>query len=76
MKIVIANIRYFVSGGPERYMFNIKEVFENNGHTIIPFSIKHANNRPSEYEQYYFGYQFYKGYSNFVYGCTSKELLT
>ena len=26
MKIVIANIRYFVSGGPERYMFNIKEV--------------------------------------------------
>lgn len=53
MKIVIANIRYFVSGGPERYMFNIKEVLENNGHTVIPFSIKHANNRPSEYEDYF-----------------------
>lgn len=53
MKIVIANIRYFVSGGPERYLFNIKEVLEKNGHTVIPFSVKHKNNRPSEYDHYF-----------------------
>ena len=53
MKIVIANIRYFVSGGPERYLFNITEVLEKNGHTVIPFSIKHNNNRPSSFSDYF-----------------------
>lgn len=34
-------------------MFNIKEVLEKNGHTVIPFSIKNRNNVFSEYEQYF-----------------------
>jgi glycosyltransferase involved in cell wall biosynthesis len=53
MRIIIVNPRYFISGGPERYMFNIKEVFESQGHTVIPFSIKHKLNAASEYEQYF-----------------------
>lgn len=53
LKIVLVNYRYFISGGPERYMFNIKEVFESQGHVVIPFSIKHNLNVASEYEPYF-----------------------
>lgn len=53
MKIVIVNLRYFISGGPERYMFNIKEVLESNGHEVIPFSVKHNLNEQSEYKSYF-----------------------
>lgn len=53
MKIVIANYRYFISGGPERYLFNITEILEKNGHTVIPFSIKHNKNKPSIFENYF-----------------------
>ncbi|HRO69369.1 MAG TPA: glycosyltransferase family 4 protein [Chitinophagaceae bacterium] len=51
MKIIIVNYRYFISGGPERYLFNIKELLERNGHTVIPFSIKSNHNQPTEYEE-------------------------
>lgn len=44
MRIALVNYRYFVSGGPERYMFNIKEVLEQHGHEVIPFSIKSSKN--------------------------------
>ena len=31
MRILLVNYRYFVSGGPEKYMFNIKKILEENG---------------------------------------------
>lgn len=51
MKIVLVNYRYFFSGGPERYMFNIKQILENEGHQVIPYSIQHKLNVESKYEQ-------------------------
>ena len=54
MKIVLVNYRYFVSGGPERYYFNIKEILEQKGHEVIPFSIKGSRNKPAgEFEKYF-----------------------
>ena len=53
MKIVLVNYRYFISGGPERYYFNIKEVLEREGHEVIPFSIKSSRNEKSDYEDYF-----------------------
>lgn len=53
MKIVLVNYRYFISGGPERYFFNIKEMLERNGHKVIPFSVKSSRNLPSDYERYF-----------------------
>jgi len=53
MKIVLVNYRYFISGGPERYYFNIKEIFEKKGHEVIPFSVKSVRNVPNDYEQYF-----------------------
>ncbi|MCF6237179.1 MAG: glycosyltransferase family 4 protein [Gammaproteobacteria bacterium] len=53
MKILLINYRYFVSGGPERYLFNVKNLLEENGHQVISFSIKSDRNEKSEYEKYF-----------------------
>lgn len=53
VKVLIINYRYFISGGPERYLFNVKKLLEENGHEVIPFSIKSYRNEESEYENYF-----------------------
>lgn len=53
MRILIVNYRYFISGGPEKYMFNIKRILEENGHEVIPFSIKSNKNIETEYSKYF-----------------------
>lgn len=53
MRILLVNYRYFVSGGPERYMFNVKNALESAGHEIVPFSIKYTKNVSSEYDKYF-----------------------
>lgn len=53
MRILLVNYRYFISGGPEKYMFNIKKMLENNGHEVIPFSIHSNKNVETEYSKYF-----------------------
>ncbi len=53
MKILIINYRYFVSGGPERYMFNLEQLLKSKGHEVIPFSIKYLRNVKTEYDKYF-----------------------
>jgi glycosyltransferase involved in cell wall biosynthesis len=53
MRILLANYRYFVSGGPERYMFNVTDVLAERGHTVIPFSIRYTRNQPTPYAHYF-----------------------
>lgn len=53
MRILLVNYRYYVSGGPERYMFHVKKLLEEHGHTVIPFSVASARNVPNEYEKYF-----------------------
>ncbi len=53
MTIIIVNYRFFISGGPERYLFNIIDLLQGNGHTVIPFCIKHVKNEPTTYAPYF-----------------------
>lgn len=53
MKILVVNYRFFVSGGPERYLFNIMSLLERKGHTVIPFSVRNQHNQPSAYSDYF-----------------------
>ena len=53
MKIVLANYRYFVSGGPEIYMFNVKRLLEEAGHTVIPYSVRSPLNEETPYASYF-----------------------
>ena len=52
-EILLANYRYFISGGPERYLFNLEKELENRGHEVIPFSIDYLKNKPSPYSKYF-----------------------
>jgi glycosyltransferase involved in cell wall biosynthesis len=53
VRILICSNRYFVSGGPERYLFAISEVLEDKGHTVIPFAMDLARNEPTPYAKYF-----------------------
>lgn len=53
MRILLVNYRYFISGGPEKYMFNIKRMLEENGHEVIPFSVHSNKNVETEYAKYF-----------------------
>lgn len=53
MRILLVNYRYFISGGPEKYMFNIKRMLEENGHDVVPFSIHSNKNVETEYSKYF-----------------------
>jgi len=55
MKIILVNYRYFNSGGPERYMSNIKQLLESNGHKVVPFSVNHNRNINTHYKKYFLG---------------------
>ena len=53
MKIVIAHYKYYIQGGPERYMLKFMQLAEEHGHTVIPFSINYNKNLPSEYAGFF-----------------------
>jgi len=53
MKILLIHYRFFITGGPERYLFNLKSSLEKRGHTVIPFSVKTSKNIISEYENFF-----------------------
>lgn len=53
MKIIIANYRYFIAGGPEKYMFKFMEAAKNRGIEVIPFSVNNPQNEDCEYSKYF-----------------------
>ena len=53
MRILLANYRYFISGGPERYMFNLTNQLLAKGHEVIPFSIHYAKNLSTPFSKYF-----------------------
>lgn len=53
MKIIIANYRYYIAGGPEKYMFKFMDAARARGIEIIPFSVKNSKNEKCEYEKYF-----------------------
>lgn len=52
-KIIVANYRYFVSGGPEVYMFKFLDYAKNYQFKCIPFSVKYSQNESTEYSKYF-----------------------
>jgi len=53
MKFLIINYRFFVSGGPERYMFNLISLLEKYNHETIHFSIQYTKNKNSKFSTYF-----------------------
>jgi glycosyltransferase involved in cell wall biosynthesis len=53
MRILSVNYRYFVSGGPESYMFSIADMLRGRDHEIIPFSVRYSRNRETPWSEYF-----------------------
>lgn len=53
MKVLMINKFYYIKGGSETYLFGLKKALEENGHEVIPFSMKDERNYKSEYEEYF-----------------------
>ncbi len=53
MKILNINKFYYSKGGSESYYFGLKELLEENGHEVIPFSMKDNRNYETEYSKYF-----------------------
>lgn len=70
MKIIIANYRYFIAGGPEKYMFKFMDAAKKMGVEVIPFSVNNLQNIETPYSKY-----FAKPRSNeLMYADTKKSL--
>jgi len=53
MRVLIANHRYFVASGAERYLFNVASELEARGHVVMPFAMRHKDNAPTPYARYF-----------------------
>ncbi len=60
MNILIVNWSWYPSGGDWTYINTIKKIYEENGHKVIPFSVRNANNESTEYEKYFLDALDYK----------------
>lgn len=52
-KVIVANYRYHVTGGPEVYMFKFLEKCGSIGYKGLPFSVRYSANEPTEYSKYF-----------------------
>ncbi len=53
MKIVLAHYKFYIQGGPERYMFKFIQLAKEHGCEVIPFSVNYPANMDSEYSKYF-----------------------
>lgn len=53
MRIIVCNKYFFVTGGPERYLFGLMRELERQGHEMIPFSVNATRNETTLYSPYF-----------------------
>ena len=53
MKVIVANYRFFVDGGPARYLFNFMAAAQKRGIEVIPFSVGNPLNEETDYARYF-----------------------
>ena len=53
MNILVVNWTWYPSGGDWTYIENICALYKENGHQIVPFSMKNPVNIPNDYQQYF-----------------------
>lgn len=59
MKILLVNKFFYRRGGAEVVFFNTAELLRRDGHEVVEFSMKHPENAPSPYEEFFVDYVDY-----------------
>ncbi len=65
MKILAANKFFYLFGGSDRYFFELNQLYEQAGHHIIPFAMRHPQNLATPYEEYFVSEVNYWNLKNF-----------
>ncbi len=53
MNILVINWTWYPSGGDWTYVENVVNLYQQKGHTVIPFSMKDDRNFPTPYSKYF-----------------------
>ena len=53
MTILEINKYHYIKGGADIVFFNTMKLLQSHGNTVIPFTIKHPKNLPSQYEDFF-----------------------
>ncbi|MCP4536037.1 MAG: glycosyltransferase family 4 protein [Chloroflexi bacterium] len=53
MRILLVNKYNYLRSGTERYLFNLERLLQTYGHTVAIFSMRHPQNRPAIYQDYF-----------------------
>lgn len=53
MRVLMVQTFHYYRGGDSTYMFNLTGLLESRGHEVIPFAMKHPQNLPSDYSEYF-----------------------
>ncbi len=53
MNIIEANKHYYQRSGADRYIFNLTDLLEENGHNVIPFAMQHSENRSTPWSKFF-----------------------
>lgn len=56
MKILMVNSFYYMRGGAERCFFDLSDLLRSHGHEVIPFSMEHPQNFPSDFSDNFVSY--------------------
>ncbi len=64
MKVLMIDKYYFVKGGAERYMIELSDILQANGHEIIPFAMQHEDNFETPYSEHFVSNVDYNGLSS------------
>ena len=59
MRILMCNSFHYLRGGAERCFLDLMDVLRAEGHEVIPFSMTHERNLPSEYADHFISYVDY-----------------
>lgn len=85
MKVLLVNKFYYRRAGAETAFFNLAELLESRGHTVIPFAARHPENLASLYEKGFVAYSELDGphsvrtsvraARNFLYSAEAKDAI-
>ena len=53
MNILVVNWAWYPTGGDWTYVENVVNIYQQQGHTVIPFSMKDDRNQPTPYSEYF-----------------------
>jgi glycosyltransferase involved in cell wall biosynthesis len=53
MKLVFANKYWFLKGGAERSLFDLRDLLESRGHEVVPFAMRGDHDLPTPWRKYF-----------------------